>query len=242
MSSVQSSSGSLKTRPRHSCSVQRGTHVGKLNERSAPRQYRQSISPSSRGFGRRRATLHVERRPHSPPSGPNRRFPPERHRTARTFRACPLSPQGSYWLTDVTTPFPGNASASFQQNLNRLPTGGDRIPAPRLLSISRQLESRAERGYSNRRSRAGSPVQRYTGRRNPPKPAEISIRRARSGATVWDRADLRVPIRRGHPNQASTLNCHADIRPGASGQVYPLRYWRRPRPRIPSPRSRARWA
>ena len=75
-------------------------------------------------------------------------------------------------MVNSTTPFPGNASAKFQQNLNRLPTGGDRIPAPRLLSISRQLESRAERGCSNRRSRAGSAVQRYTGRRNPPRPAE----------------------------------------------------------------------
>ena len=46
---------------------------------------------------------------------------------------CPL--KGHNWLTDITTPFPGNASASFQQNLNRLPTGGDRIPG---LSAARQ--------------------------------------------------------------------------------------------------------
>ena len=95
-------------------------------------------------------------------------------------------------MANNTTPFPGNASTKFQQNLNRLPTGGDRIPAPRLLSISRQLESRAERGCSNRRSRPGSAVQRYTGRRNSPRPAEN-----RSGARERDvagrRLDLAVP-------------------------------------------------
>ena len=37
--------------------------------------------------------------PHSPPSGPNRRFPPERHRTTWIFLACTLSPQGSGWRT-----------------------------------------------------------------------------------------------------------------------------------------------
>ena len=70
-----------------------------LTQRPAPCQYRQSISPSPQGFGRRRATLHVERRPHNPPSGPNRRLPPERHRTTRIFLACTLSPQGSEWRT-----------------------------------------------------------------------------------------------------------------------------------------------
>ena len=168
-----SSRGDLKTRPRSSIiSVQRGTHVCQALTNDPRRVDTGNPYPHPRGaFGRRRETLHVERRPHSPPSGPNRRFPPERapnHTDSPSLHPVPSRIR----LADITTPFPGNASAKFQKNLNRLPTGGDRIPAPRLLSISRQLESRAERGCSNRRSRAGSPVQRSTGRRNPPRPAE----------------------------------------------------------------------
>ena len=172
MSSVQSSSGSLKTRPRHSI-VYSVEHTSASLTNDPRRVNTGNPYPHPRGASVSEGQLCMLS------AAPTVRLqvrigdlPPERHRTARIFRACPLSPQGSYWLTDITTPFSGNASASFQQNLNRLPTGGDRIPAPRLLSISRQLESRAERGYSNRRSRAGSPVQRYTGRRNPPRPAE----------------------------------------------------------------------
>ena len=135
-------------------------------------------------------------------------------------------------MANGTTPFSGNASAKFQQNLNRLPTGGDRIPAPRLLSISRQLESRAERGYSNRRSRTGSPVQRYTGRRHPPRPAEnrsgARKRRNRLGPGRSPRADsprtsesgLNAEPSRRHPSRSLRASISAPSPGGDPGRGF----------------------
>ena len=171
-----------------------------------------AVSP--RGSGRRRETLHVERRPHSPPSGPNRRFPPERHRTTRILLACTLSPQGSGRWT--------------------LPHCSRGMQAPSSRKISTGYQP-AVTGFPPRDSsrfpgslRAGPREDAPTG--DPGR--DLRFRDLPADATRPDQ--LRID-----PNQASTLNCHADIRPGASGHI---RLLAATRAADSFTESRARWA
>ncbi len=178
-------------------------------------------------------TLHVERRPHSPPSGPNRRFQPERHRTTRIILACTLSPQGSGWRTlprrsrGMQAPSSRKISTGYQPAVTGFPPRDSSRSPGSLRAGSREDAPTGDPGRDLRFRDIPADATRPDQLRIDPAGAK---RRNRLGPGRSPRADsprtsesgLNAELSRRHPSRSLRA-------------VYQLRYWRRPGPRIPSP-------